>query len=230
MASSATNATGDTPAESSQPIRASDVPVKKAPSLCDEHHDMVTIFMKGQKGKPDRKYIMHKSIACHHSPVLNKAFNGPFVEGQTQTFTIDDFEWPEAFGVIQSWMYAQKTDGWKEELGESFPTKIGYAWILADRMLMPKLQNAVMILLSSLEAASTIPHKIAYENTPPGSKLRRFVCDRYACFSVMEHHKATWLAYKMPAELLLDMLMAKSRPVPPTLLSMKAEDYFVPEA
>jgi hypothetical protein len=61
--------------------------------------------------------LVHEAIACHHSRILDKPFNSPFIEGQTQTITTKDFDFPDAFGAVQSWMYTQKLKRLEEENG-----------------------------------------------------------------------------------------------------------------
>ncbi|CZT08202.1 uncharacterized protein RAG0_13350 [Rhynchosporium agropyri] len=220
---------GDTPAQAAQLIHPFDVPAKKALSLCDQHHEMVTIIMKGHESKPDCKYIMHKSVACYYSPVLDKAFNGPFIEGQTQTFTIEDFAWPGTFGAIQSWMYTQKTDTWKAEWGNAYGAKLYALYILADRMLMPKLQNEAIVLLL---AAKCLPFRwleYIYKETSPESKLRLCIIDQSASSLTWAKVKGLYLTVDTPAEFLLDVLSALARDIPPIRQNIKAEDYLVPE-
>ena len=59
-------------------------------------------------------FTIHRESVVRASTVLDKAFNGPFVEGQTQIYTLDDVE-PNVFrhlvGVISLtsfWFSAQK--------------------------------------------------------------------------------------------------------------------------
>jgi hypothetical protein len=40
--------------------------------------------------------------------MLEKAFNGHFIERQTQSITLEDFDYLAAFGAVQAWMYTQK--------------------------------------------------------------------------------------------------------------------------
>jgi hypothetical protein len=51
--------------------------------------EAIVTFLIGPGDSP-KKFIVHKEHACHHSPILNAAFNGNFVEGQTQTYRIED--------------------------------------------------------------------------------------------------------------------------------------------
>jgi len=191
---------------------------------------MVTIIMKSPTGKTDRKFIMYKSVACYYSPVLDKAFNGTFQEGQTQTMTIDDFQFPDTFGAVQSWMYTQKTDGWKEEWANEYNARLYYVWVLADRLIMPSLQNEVMVLLWSATCIS-IPMAIwAYENSSPESKLRSFLAESCAASTpdvFRNLDKQIWIDANVPSELLLDTLYVYCRADKPTKKDMKLEDYFV---
>lgn len=170
---------------------------------------------------------MHKAIACHHSPVLNKAFNGLFLEGQTQTFTIEDFKQPNAFYYIQSWMYTQQTDSWKLEYGASCPVRIFHVWILADRLLMPRLQNAVMELMHDAPCVPLRQLRVVYDNTLPESKLRNYLIDLCAIRKFSKEDKDSWLAAGVPSELLLNILIAQIRDIPPTPYNIKIEDYLV---
>ncbi|KAG4426217.1 hypothetical protein IFR04_000683 [Cadophora malorum] len=196
--SPAPTAAGSTPASCSELIPPSAKKSKKAPSLCDEHHEMVTIIMKSPTGKTGRKFIMYKSVACYYSPVLDKAFNGTFQEGQTQTMTIDDFQFPDTFGAVQSWMYTQKTDGWKEEWAKEYNARLYYVWVLAHRLIMPKLRS----FLAESCAASTPD---VFRNLD----------------------KQIWIDANVPSELLLDTLYVYCRADKPTKKDMKLEDYFV---
>ncbi|PVH86907.1 hypothetical protein DL98DRAFT_649759 [Cadophora sp. DSE1049] len=228
MATPTPSTTGDTPASCSELIPPSAKRVKKAPSLCDEHHDMVTIIIKSPiPGKDEKKYIMHKSIACYYSPVLNKAFNGPFTEGQTQTMTIDDFKQPAAFGAIQSWMYMQKADGLKDEWGGR-SNMLFYVWILADRLIMPALQNDLMGLLIGMPIPLNSLSWM-YENTGPHSELRSLLVDRCAALPVWKNtaDRELWIDAKVPTELLVDTLYAQAREDKPTKQNIKPEAYFV---
>lgn len=71
--------------------------------------------------------------------MLDAAFNGPYIEGKSNTMTIDDFPFTEAFAFLQCSMYTMKI----EHLLSRSLTVTSYcvAWILADRLLIPKLQN-----------------------------------------------------------------------------------------
>jgi hypothetical protein len=48
-------------------------------------------------------------FACHHSPVLKAAFNSSFIEGQTQTYRLEDML-PSAFRLLAKWFYSERID------------------------------------------------------------------------------------------------------------------------
>ncbi len=48
-------------------------------------------------GEEKKRHILPKLLICHYSPVFERAFNGPFAEGTTQSMnlpedTVQDFE------------------------------------------------------------------------------------------------------------------------------------------
>lgn len=86
------------------------------------------------------KYIIHKEFFCYYSPFFKAAFNGNFKEGQTQEMRISADV--VAFGVVVNWLYSQKIMISGDN--ELILSTLARAWILADRFLIPKLQNQIM--------------------------------------------------------------------------------------
>lgn len=84
----------------------------------------------------------------------------------------------EAFLVFANWIHGQN---------DILPvnsdcTLLVQAWILADKLLVPKLQNRLMGLLVSCTEQLTpghLPINLIYENTLTQSKLRVFALQRY---------------------------------------------------
>jgi BTB/POZ domain len=70
--------------------------------------EAVVTFLIGTGDTP-KKFIMHKERVCYYSPVLNAAFNSTFIEGQTQTYRLEDTS-PSAFRLFTQWIYGQKFD------------------------------------------------------------------------------------------------------------------------
>lgn len=91
------------------------------------------------------KFSIHKDFICHYSPFFKAAFNSNFKEGQTQEITLDVDE--IAFGVIANWFYTQKILDTSGKV--PLQSVLARVWILADRFLIPVLQNQVMDCLGS---------------------------------------------------------------------------------
>ncbi|PVH78672.1 hypothetical protein DL98DRAFT_590023 [Cadophora sp. DSE1049] len=77
-----------------------------------------------------------------------------FVEGQTQSMTFDDIN-PAVFGSFVHWLYHQQV---ATDVGiEMIPEFLAEFWIMAERFLIPKLQNQVMDkLFQSLDSYAII--------------------------------------------------------------------------
>jgi hypothetical protein len=179
-------------------------------------------------------------FACHYSPVLNAAFNSSFLEGQTQTYRLEDIGL-SAFRLLVQWLYSQnidlhievniipndavqsvagagKNDSSKASDGQctneegddddDIPPELYDAWraqdldlaqlwVAGDRLLMPRLQNAVIMAWHELwtsdtddRVASTSWVQYAYEHTCVGSPLRNLAVD----LTKLRSTKMTFLA------------------------------------
>jgi hypothetical protein len=51
-------------------------------------HQLVTLFA-GQNEEA-KSFLIHKDFACHYSPVLKAALNSSFIEGQTQSYRMEE--------------------------------------------------------------------------------------------------------------------------------------------
>jgi hypothetical protein len=154
--------------------------------------EAIVTFLIGPGDSP-KKFIVHKEHACHHSPILNAAFNGNFVEGQTQTYRIEDTS-PGAFQFFVQWLYRQEVDLFQlrnfdtteEDEPQMFAEDMDLAelWVLADKMAMPPLQNLVVskiieIREETLCVAVNTLHYI-YRTTAIDSPLRRLMVSEVA--------------------------------------------------
>ncbi|KAE8446893.1 hypothetical protein EG329_011524 [Mollisiaceae sp. DMI_Dod_QoI] len=188
-------------------------------------NDLVKLF---PGTKPDAKpFTIHKDFACHYSPVFNAAFNSKFLEGQTQEYRLEcDGINENVVRLLVHWIYTQRlellqiqtenavesTEKAEADM-EFFITKnecLVKLWVLADKLLMPALQNAIIGALeaSRREKSTTVSAKlIGYvcENTGRDSPLRRYMVAQYA-----GHVHSEWLIAhdgQVPAEFLADMVV-----------------------
>jgi hypothetical protein len=181
---------------------------------------MVTLYA----GDSSEVFTVHKEFACHYSPVLKAAFSSNFVEGQTQTYTFQDTS-NEAVRLLTHWFYTQTldtqrfdtTDFEKATNNPDFRAGIDgmfRLWVLAEKLLIPSLQNLVVRELISHRAKTgvtpTLYFNYVYENTSAGSPLRRLILDTCAAFLVSSWYSEH--SSQFPKEMLLDLvtMMTKS--------------------
>jgi len=161
--------------------------------------------------------------------VLKAAFNGNFIEGQTQTYRLEGTD-PKIFTLLVQWMYKQAFKHGVPEMeapnirGRGFLDAHGHTpppveldsmysnmvalYILAERLIIPRPQNYIMgslVEMSQKKAWSTAWMNAAYEGTKAESPLRRFAVDMLLYLVPpawkKEHEKG------FPRELLVDCLV-----------------------
>jgi hypothetical protein len=187
---------------------------------------MVTVLV----GPSAQKFLIHKERVCHHSQVLKAAFNGNFIEGQTQTYRIEDTS-PGGFRIFTRWIYDQDLDLFqlksKEEkrrdvrlhiinLVHFEDMELGELWVLADKMAIHRLQNFIVrkIVQTREMYGSVTVRTLLYicERTAVGSPLRRLMvsevaqnCRKNDDFDCTEY---------FPHEFLMDLAKHQIRYVP----------------
>lgn len=157
-----------------------DPPRKKGPTFWNSHQ-LVTLFA-GQN-KEAKSFLIHKDFACHYSPVLKAALNSNFIEGQTQSYRMEEDN-HEAVHLLIHWFYTQVLDTQqpKERLTgkpkDNEDLALIQLWILADKLLIPELQNLVTGRIDSIrritQAIPTGCLQSVYKDTSAGSPLRRW--------------------------------------------------------
>ncbi|KAH6671105.1 hypothetical protein B0J14DRAFT_515200, partial [Halenospora varia] len=184
--------------------------------------EMVT-FIVGEDDNV-QKFSVHKEFACRNSPVLDRAFNSEFIEGQTQTYTLED-NTPAAFRFFVQFLYQEKMtlDYHNEDpsddldhgrYGDEYFLKclkqeqdLVQLWILAEKFLIPKLQDQILDHLYRLRlACGPVTRPICnyvYSNTEPGSQLKKFVVDSWAWHLSAQILKQ--VGDQLPREMLLDL-------------------------
>jgi hypothetical protein len=93
-------------------------------------------------------------LICYYSPFFSAAFNGNFIEGTTQSMTLDVDK--VAFGVFANWFYSQVVV--TDTGGRPYLVTLARVWIMAENFLIPELQNQVMgAIHASLSPKSWVP-------------------------------------------------------------------------
>jgi hypothetical protein len=176
--------------------------------VSSDSNSLVT-FIVGKEGETV-KFTAHKEVVYYHSTVLEAAFNSNFIEGQTQTYRLEDTS-EDVFKLFMQWIYSQKLVlsalrnsvskySWivEKEFGD-----LAMLWVLADKLEMPSLQNAALVAIDEI----SIQHqRIANEtfiyienNTAADSPLRQYTVANCASF----HHEAfatTDIPYQLSRE------------------------------
>lgn len=143
--------------------------------------------LDGQE-KQLRTFLIHKVVACR-CPYFERAFQGSFIESQTQSITVNAN--PDILGFLVEWMYTQLLPS--PHVPYPTPKQLCHLWILADMLLLPDLQNQAInsyyekTLLQGdanyydrmglVGAAQTT---IIWKKTATNSPLRRIIVQYYA--------------------------------------------------
>ncbi|TGO39278.1 hypothetical protein BHYA_0057g00460 [Botrytis hyacinthi] len=211
-------------------------------------NEMVT-FVAGT-GDKQETFQIHKQIACENSEVWNRAFNSVFVEGQTQTYRIEDTG-PEVFRLLTQWVYREKFDhihsgDWDASHCDDFASMVQcmvedsallHLWVLAEKFLIPRLQNYTMRILCNKvficnPNLSSKDCRYVYDNTADGSALRRFLIEHNCWGKTSSFHDKNSFSY--PVEVLGDIIMALKRQLPENVRARKCsqmtgDNYLVEE-
>ncbi|KAH9222775.1 hypothetical protein DL95DRAFT_401789 [Leptodontidium sp. 2 PMI_412] len=130
--------------------------------------DIVTLLV----GPGESKLTCHKSLLGFTSEFFDAALYGQFEESQTNIIRLPN-ETPEAIAGFLTWTYTGHIES---------STSAEELWALGDRLLSPLFMNEVMRLIFAIYGrhehwlcARGADH--AFNETAPGSKLRKFVCD-----------------------------------------------------
>jgi hypothetical protein len=189
--------------------------------------DIVTLI--AVEGDDTKEFLVHKEFACHYSPTLNAAFNSTFIEGQTQTYCLEN----TSEGVVRlliQWLYTQKLDivslrnvyyehdnedltEQSDEEDDDENLRLAQLWVLADQLLIPKLQNLVLRIFDEIRIELKILpvncFSYVYENTSKDSKIRLYFLHHYACYT----HSDEYAEYAdfFSKEMLLDLAIAHAK-------------------
>lgn len=130
------------------------------------------VLIRAQLADPDtptHDFIIHKDLICQHSPCFSQALTS----GRSQVHADAD---PEIFNIVVYWLYFQHV----YQEGELFhtPDALANLWMMAESLLMPKLQNLAMDLLFRMQFDYTIKGfsiRQIHERSRAGSPLRAFL-------------------------------------------------------
>lgn len=122
------------------------------PLTSSDSTDMVTIIVRNKttetlpgKDYPsqveeEQSFLIHKEKLCSCSPFFEAAFKGNFLEAQTKSMILEGVD-PKAFSDFLDWVYTS-ADYLPSVLKRLLPL-----WLLAQRFMIPALQNRIMCLI-----------------------------------------------------------------------------------
>ncbi|KAN0122829.1 hypothetical protein V8E51_001155 [Hyaloscypha variabilis] len=188
-------------AEASATGNKSDLAIaeRTPPNLLDPQ-PIVEVHVTSPEGQT-QSFRIHKNFICYYSPFFDAAFNGKSIEGKSQGPELDDTP-HEVFGIFVNWLYMQKI-----EIKSDCEWDIGCillmnVWLLADRVMVPRLQNEALLLLERAGRDREFPpsqYRRIYRNTTQDSPLR-------ACIVKMWPDLTISNSELYPRELLVDLV------------------------
>ena len=180
---------------------------------------MVTLVVGGSDNPV--KFTLHKDFACHYSPVFHAAFNSNFIEGQTQTYHLEDAQ-DKVVTLLVKWIYTRRiatTDN-DTDYGNLITL-----WILADKLCIPALQNAIIDQLFKIMPKPgcriTIIGSLEkiYNETAGGCQLQKFAVE--VCAIHLKPDDVRETPQLFPTEFLIDYASRFHRHFTPSLAQQK---------
>lgn len=140
---------------------------------------MVTVHV----GEQRHQFLIHKELLCHHSSFFRATFQGSFIEASSGNVELPDDD-VEVFKIFESWLYTGSV-GLMSNVAGHQPSKLVKLYILADKIEIPAIQKETLETLReravrNLDLCDPDTIHLAFENTPPGSPLRRLLVDVFA--------------------------------------------------
>ncbi|PMD39520.1 hypothetical protein L207DRAFT_566493 [Hyaloscypha variabilis F] len=167
----------------------------------ETHNQSLRSMLLPQKGQT-QSFRIHKNFICYYSPFFDAAFNGKSIEGKSQGPELDDTP-HEVFGIFVNWLYMQKIEIKSDCEWDIRCILLMNVWLLADRAMVPRLQNEALALLerAGREDREFPPsqYQRIYRNTTKDSPLR-------ACIVKMWPDLTISNSELYPRELLVDLV------------------------
>lgn len=114
-------------------------------------------------GEERKQWRVPLNLLCFHSGYFRCALKGGFAEAKSKTVKLPK-EKAAIFGLVVEWLYTHKVGaGLPSDTWEEHNDKIGNlldAWVLAEYLQIPRLQNTIIRLMSDLvNEGYNIPYK-----------------------------------------------------------------------
>ncbi len=161
--------------------------------------------------------MVHKDFACVYSPVLKAALNNTdSVESQIKTYHFENIS-EKVLRLLIYWIYCQDLDiidlkpmrdAFKVVTKLEENMHLAKLWILADQLLIPRLQNDAMEKIEHMSHVSgliaTNCFKFVYQNTDGESALRKLYVHQSA--TQLDKSFVKDYPYIFPKDMLIDII------------------------
>ncbi|OBT82325.1 hypothetical protein VE02_08193 [Pseudogymnoascus sp. 03VT05] len=131
-------------------------------------------------GEEQKKWCIPTDLLCYQSGYFRGALRRHFIEAKEQKVELPDID-PRTFKFIVEWLYSHIVH---KPCADSDDARTGLlidAWVLADYLQMPRLQNAIMELMDTCIFESVrIPieeFQRVFGNYDRSSAFRRWMVD-----------------------------------------------------
>lgn len=143
---------------------------------------LIEIFV----GKYSQSFRISKHLLCAKSEFFNAALNGRFAEAHNNELTLPEEDTVE-FNSFKNWLYYGHLDLYphrrlSEAQLEELWAEYFRLYLLAEKLIIPDLQNDVvsdMIALSELASMPLGEAQCAFDQTGSNSGLHRLIVDHF---------------------------------------------------
>ncbi|OBT62101.1 hypothetical protein VE03_09028 [Pseudogymnoascus sp. 23342-1-I1] len=231
-------------AEVSQMVTGADAKKRDSLSVFWRPQEIVYVIV----GPEAQKFGMHKEQLCVNSAYFRAAFEGGFEEAIRREVALKESD-TVAFGMFNEWLYTGKISEDLRSTNQGFgatpkpeladiPTfsQLVDAWLLADYLLAPKMQNHIIDVMEAryrrLLAPPIREFMYVYQQTQNGSPVRKSLVDM-CIWRFREGGGEMYRKYIgfMPREMAADLMVALAGVVEKgqhNAYAQQAQKYYVP--
>ncbi|KAF2232549.1 hypothetical protein EV356DRAFT_505068 [Viridothelium virens] len=136
-------------------------------------------------GPEKKKYQVHRGLLIHHGTYFKHALHGDWIEAQDQVITLSE-DSTEVFDAIYSWLYTRRL--YDSATDSSVETKVSLNFLTLCQIYVfghvrgiPAVCNAAVdCIIAKAINENVVPTnciRYVYENTLPGSNLRKLMVE-----------------------------------------------------
>ncbi|THY77887.1 hypothetical protein D6C95_09884 [Aureobasidium pullulans] len=182
--------------------KAMSIPSRVPPGTCFK--GIVTV----EVGPDKTAFKIHKDLLVFYSDYFRGAFNGSFQEAVEGKLSLPD-ECVDVFNAFNTFIYTRQfcSEGDSSTVDSALLCRL---WVFGDKYLAPSVQNGAIDLLThksykEKKICTTDLHYI-YDNTLPGSPLRKIVLDWVTYRADIDKFLAPDMVERWSKDMLVDLV------------------------